>query len=81
MIKNNLSTEQIRFYADKIKEFLDSDKLSEMIELYREYYDVRKKELRSLHNIVDNFNYSSMHSVIHNSIGEENKRFVPFEFL
>lgn len=81
MIKNNLSTEQIRFYADKIKAFLDSDKLSEMIELYREYYDVRKKELRSLENIIDNFNYGSTHSTIHNSIVDENRRYVPFEFL
>lgn len=81
MIKNNLSTEQIRSYADKIKAFLDSDKLSEMIELYREYYDVRKKELRSLENIIDNFNYGSTHSTIHNSIVDENRRYVPFEFL
>ena len=81
MIKNNLSEDVIKSYADRIKVFLDSGKLTELIEAYRTYYDVRKDCLSDLDRIIDSSRSRSILSLTSNSIDEDNKGFYPFEYL
>ena len=81
MIRKNLSEEVIAECAKKVKDFLDSQILVELIDEYRAYYNEHKESLNKLSNIIENTNHRSLYALLDAPCGGENKGYYPFEYL
>lgn len=77
----NMTDEKMVSYKDKIKKFLDSQQLKDLIKYYRAYYRINKDLLQKVPYVIDNTRFSSHYAMINAPCGSKTKYFYPFQYL